>query len=203
MIIRRTEWTLTHASLSKLLALFDPDPERAAEQYECVRAHIIKMFEARGCFASHELADEVTDRIIRRIEAGEEIIEATFRNYFFGVARNVFREYLRSPENALSSRELLDIPDASVQESAFLPDGPDESEREMNCLEACLAKLPPETQRLIISYYDWEEGKKIPSRKRLAAELGVSLNSLRIRAHRIREELEKCATGCIEANRVR
>jgi DNA-directed RNA polymerase specialized sigma24 family protein len=100
----------------------------------------------------------------------------------------------------LSSRELFDVPDASLKETAFLLGGSDEREREMNCLEACLGKLPPETQRLIISYYDWEDGKKIPSRKRLAAELGLSLNSLRIRAHRIREELEKCATGCIEAS---
>lgn len=199
MTIRKREWTLTHASLEKLLALFDSERERAAERYELVRLHLIKMFESRGCYASRELADEVTDRVIRRMEAGEEIIAATLTNYFFGVARNVWREYLRSPESTLSPVDVLNIDDSSSHEKTFPSEPSLESEREMDCLEGCLGKLPPETRRIILSYYDWDEGKKIASRRRLAEEMGISVNSLRIRVHRIRDGLEKCAAECVEA----
>jgi RNA polymerase sigma factor (sigma-70 family) len=157
------------------------------------------MFEARGCHAALELTDEVTDRVIRRIESGEEIVAATLPNYFFGVARNVLREYQRSPESTLSSIDEFGVPNSSSPAHEVTLDLSMESDREMECLESCLGKLAPETQRIIIAYYDWDEGKKIASRKRLALEMGISLNSLRIRAHRIRDELEKCALKCIEA----
>lgn len=194
----KKDWVLTREAFDNLLALFDDEPERAAEKYEFVRLHLIKMFESRGCNSSIDLADEVINRVIRRMEGGEEIIPATMTNYFYGVARNVLREYQRSPENLLYSISSPDIIEASQEKSIFNADTTDSVDREMDCLESCLKQLPPETQQLILSYYDWEAGDKIASRRRLAEQMGVSLNTLRIRAHRIRDGIEKCAAKCLE-----
>ncbi|HWP42680.1 MAG TPA: sigma factor-like helix-turn-helix DNA-binding protein, partial [Blastocatellia bacterium] len=72
-----------------------------------------------------------------------------------------------------------------------------DSEARLRCLEECMQKLPPETRRLIISYYEGEEGAKIENRRRLAEQMDLSVNSLRIRLHRLRERLERCVSGCM------
>ncbi len=194
----KKDWVLTRKAFDDLLALFDAEPERAAEKYELIRLHLIKMFEGRGCNSSVDLADEVINRVIRRMEGGEEIIPATMTNYFYGVARNVLREYQRSPESLLHSIDSPDIIEASLEKSIFNADSADSADREMDCLESCLKELPLETQHLILAYYDWEAGDKIASRRRLAEQMGVSLNTLRIRAHRVRDAIEKCAAKCLE-----
>jgi hypothetical protein len=50
---------------------------------------------------------------------------------------------------------------------------------------------------MILSYYEGKERVKIENRKRMAETLGVPMNSLRIRVHRIREKLENCLVNCL------
>ena len=49
-----------------------------------------------------------------------------------------------------------------------------------------------------MKYYEGEKQAKITNRRRLAEELGITLDALRIRAHRIRRELRKCVVHCLE-----
>ena len=58
----------------------------------------------------------------------------------------------------------------------------------MDAMEQCLAALPKDRRELIERYY-------VEDRAALAGALGISLNALRNRAMRIREELFKCLTG--------
>ncbi len=51
---------------------------------------------------------------------------------------------------------------------------------------------------MILSYYEGKQRTRIENRKRLAETLGVPMNSLRIRVHRIREKLESCLINCLE-----
>ena len=51
-------------------------------------------------------------------------------------------------------------------------------------------------RKLILSYYEGA-ATKIENRKQMAESLGISVNGLRIRVHRIREKLEKCITACL------
>jgi hypothetical protein len=51
---------------------------------------------------------------------------------------------------------------------------------------------------LVLEYYRQERKAKIDHRKLLAAELGIAVNALRIRAHRIRRSLEQCVHTCLE-----
>src|SRR5215211_2074555 len=98
MSIVKKGWSLNQAAFDKLLTRFDPDPERAGQKYEQLRAGIIKYFECRGSAFPDELADETINRVARKVVEGAEIPESNFSSYFYGVARNVFKEHLRSPD---------------------------------------------------------------------------------------------------------
>jgi RNA polymerase sigma factor (sigma-70 family) len=200
MASRKKNWTLTQDALDKLLALFDEEPERAGVKYELMRAKLIRFFQSRRCSPSHELADEVFNRIARRAQEGEEIRHETLTDYFYGFAHNVLKEFLRNPENAFSSLDAMPSP----EQVSVNPDKVEEqasekytSEQRFECLESCLAKLPPDMRNLIVSYYEAEEAAKIRNRRRLASSLGVGANALRIRVHRIRAKLEECVSKCI------
>ena len=78
--------------------------------------------------------------------------------------------------------------DGRMSADGRLPDSRDDRTRE---LDACLARLPHEQRTLILSYYGGTTEERIHNRRRLAAQLGIPLNALRIRAHRIRQQLER------------
>jgi DNA-directed RNA polymerase specialized sigma24 family protein len=64
-------------------------------------------------------------------------------------------------------------------------------EKLLEALEQCIEKLSPENRDLIIHYYKGERSEKIKNRKAIAKRLKIPPNALRIRAHRIREKLER------------
>ncbi len=198
--IRKIEWDINKAAFGKLLALFDKDVERAGEKYELMRSKLMKFFRCRGARMPDELADEVMNRAARRVDQGEEIRLETLAEYFYGVAHNVLRESRRNPENIFSSLDTLPPSEHPAENPARLAEritAKREAERRLECLESCVGKLPLETQRLIISYYEEDEGAKIRNRQRIAEAMGIQLNALRIRVHRIRAKLEECVIGCL------
>lgn len=67
----------------------------------------------------------------------------------------------------------------------------------MACLAQCLEGRSAEDRRLIVRYHRGEKRARIENRKQMAAELGVQLNVLRVRASRIRFQLESCARKCL------
>ncbi|HXG93203.1 MAG TPA: hypothetical protein VNN73_12685 [Blastocatellia bacterium] len=105
--------------------------------------------------------------------------------YFYGVARNVLREYVKK-------RPIEPLP---------LPDPP--REEDYQCLERCLEQLTPKNRELVLEYYGLEKKAKIGHRKQLAERLGIRLNALRIRMHRIRENLQRCMEKCLELTKTR
>jgi DNA-directed RNA polymerase specialized sigma24 family protein len=77
------------------------------------------------------------------------------------------------------------------------PDPPFAEEPQLHCLDQCLAELNDPHRELILRYHEGEKGIRIRNRIRLARELGMELNALRIRAHRIRAALQKCVRDCL------
>jgi hypothetical protein len=55
-----------------------------------------------------------------------------------------------------------------------------------------MQSLTPEERFLIVRYYQGTQRSKIENRRALAANLGLTMNALSIRACRIREKLERC-----------
>jgi len=176
---------LTQAAFDLFLARLDFDRQQAGVKYELLRRKLVKFFEWRGRTLPEDLADETINRVARNLEAGEEI--RNLAAYCVGTARHVFLESLRSRREEALVREI-------TQSSVI---GAEESERRMECLERCLQRLSPQDAELIMQYYQNDKANRIASRKDISARLGIPLNALRIRAHRIRARLESCVEMCM------
>lgn len=176
-------WVLTRESFEALLAWLDPNREVAGQKYEEIRTRLIKIFACRGCYEPEDLADETINRVTNKLEE----IEATFigerARYFYGVANKVHLEYLRRKP----------VPPLPV-----VTNSSEEAELRCRCLDRCVSKLTPENRELVFQYYQEEKRAKIEHRKHQASHLGIAVNALRIRAHRIRRSLQNCVRECLE-----
>ena len=171
----------------RLLACLDSDREQAGSAYEQLRKKLLKFFEWRGCPFPEDNADETLNRVARRIQEGVEI--KNFQSYLLGTARFVLQESFRRPEQGQINLEQISSP--ANKETADQND----SETRLRCLEKCLRELPDESQQLISSYYEEYISKK-KKRQQLANQMGIPMNALRIRVHRIRIRLEQCVEIC-------
>lgn len=183
------KWVLTTRALDKLLDQFSTNREEAGRHYEVMRIKLVRYFEWRKCASSEDLADETINRVARRIDEGENIFNLPA--YFSTVARLVFMESLRQHER--NAVPLDEIPETSSRQ----PFENEQREARLHCLDHCLDKLPVESRMLILKYYREEKRAKIDRRRQLAESLGIPLNALRIRAHRLRIILEHCVRDCL------
>lgn len=192
---RGKNWVLRSGAFEKLLLTLDPDRERAAEKYEAIRRRLVQLFQWRGCLSGETLADDTIDRVSRRLEEGEVIRASDPAIYFYGVARNVLKEYWTEQRK----EQTLERSSGPVRET---PAGQwdldhQEVDERLECLDRCLAGLSRENKQLIMTYYRSEKSGKIADRTELANRLKLSAGALRIRAHRIRGQLEECVTECM------
>ena len=183
---------LTQTGFDRLLATLDADREQAGAKYESLRARLIKFFEWRNCETAEELADTVFDRVIKKITEGEQV--QNINAYAATVAQFVFKEDCRKRERFFQSIEDTKELDVSSEANEFTEKETDNLQ--MNCLEKCLGEFSDENRRLVVAYYDTDERTMIATRKRLADEMEVSLNVLRIRVCRLKAKLENCTADC-------
>lgn len=197
----KKDWVLTPAAFDRMLAQLDPDRDRAGEKYEQVRQKLTKFFKWRGCVSPEEYTDRTIDRVARKIEEGAELRVKDPYLYFHGVAINVLREHWKEPEREVETIEDLAPAHSPAEDPVQLEEERQErlsAEQRLECLDDCVHHLPPRNVELITRYHQAEEGgAKIKRRKELAEQLGIPLNALRIRAHRIRTELEACIGECL------
>lgn len=71
-------------------------------------------------------------------------------------------------------------------------------EQKAECLRVALQELTSEHRNLILEYYSAEGSDKIAFRNDLARRLGVSVETLRVRAYRIRLALQNTVDNCLE-----
>ena len=180
-------FVLTKDALDVLLGRLDADRARAGAKYETLRVGLIRFFEWRGASTPMEHADETLDRVARKLQQGEEIRD--LHTFATGVARFVFMEVVKRRNTQQAALRKWPSPAAAD------PPGAPSDER-MECARKCLQTLPTENARLAIAYYQEDKAKKIANRQVIADELGVSLNTLRMRMQRIREQLEQCILEC-------
>jgi DNA-directed RNA polymerase specialized sigma24 family protein len=185
----RRKWALTQEAFDKLLAALGPDRESAAEKYLEVRSNLIRFFEFRGCPFPEDHADETINRVAKRACEGEEIRNPA--GYFLGVARMLLLEIHK--ERAKERQALSELADAGDALYEF-----EELEPRVQCLERCLGNLSTENRELILQYYQGEKGTKIENRKKLTDRFKIPLNTLRMRALRLREKLQVCVENCLE-----
>jgi DNA-directed RNA polymerase specialized sigma24 family protein len=174
---------LEQEEFDQLLSWLDPDPQRAGLTYEKIRWRIVAILASRGCACAEELADETIDRVARRVVDIQDSYVGDKAIYFLGVMNNVHHEYLKRPVMPrLPKRD----------------DDAEAKEKTHQCLERCLDKLTTNSRQMIERYYAEDKQAKIDLRKRIAAEFGISPNTLRLRALRIREKLQTCIEQCLQ-----
>ncbi len=181
------KWVLDQTAFDRLLGWLHPEREQAGRKYEDIRVRLIRIFTCRGCHEPEDLADETINRVARKLAEIESDYEGNPALYFYGVAHKVHLEYLRKRPMPVTT-----LPPAQPANAD------NEDEREYECLDRCMKGLPPDSRDLMLQYYQDEKREKIEHRKRLAAQLGIGINALRIRACRIRESLYHCVRNCLE-----
>jgi len=177
-----------------LLARLDEHPEAAAREYEFLRRRLITFFLLRGVDSPERLADEAMDRVARRIDEGERIEHV--RAYFQGVAQRIASESTKRQARegaAVDGYRPFLVTDQAAEEI----------EARAGCLERCLQCLPRESRALIRRYYEAGPLPRGESRKLLAEQQGLSYSGLKVRAYRIRVQLEECLLRCLEARKSR
>ena len=185
---RRKKRSLTEEDLDRLLAHLDEDREVAAEKYLTLHSKLVKFFEGRACPYPEDHAHDTLSLVALKLR-DEKIDNIT--TYAFGIARNLFMEILRDIKKEQSALNYL---------RHFQPESEDQmnSDLRLECFNACLQSLPDESRELLINYYKGDKQEKIENRRRLAQSLGVPLNVLRIRVHRLRAKLEKRVNDCVD-----
>lgn len=199
-IYRKKGWDITQEEFDRLLGELHPNSELAGEQYERIRQKLVKMFQWRGCALAEECTDEVFNRVMQKIGEGTRLWTDDPYSYFHGVALNVLREYWRGLEqSAKKFNEFTPPPSLTADPEELMLKEMEhlEKERLLECLNRCMQKIPPESLHLITRYHQGEEVPNKVRRKELARALGIPLNALRIRAYRIRVEIEDCVEKCL------
>lgn len=174
-------WVLTPDLFERLLDWLDPDREVAGEKYEHIRRALIKIFISNGRSCVEDLADEAINRVARKLNQIRDDYQGDPSLYFYGVAKKIVHEDRRRPK-------------APVPPPTW---NSDDVDPEYECLEKCLEELTAQNRELVLQYYQEEKKAKIDNRRRLADKLGIAINALRIRAHRIRTSLELCVRTCV------
>jgi len=173
----------TGEELEKLLAWFDSDREKGAVKFQTINARLIRVFSSRGCGVDADsLADEVLNRVAVRIDTVILKYPDAVR-CCLSFIDNVYHEWYRQ-----QCRKAKANPPPSPRPAEVL-------EREDECLKQCLESVTKPDRDLFERYFQSE--KHIEPRKKLALELAVTANALRIRAHRIRKQLRHCLIECL------
>jgi len=172
-----------HDDFELLLIWLGGDRDRGALAYESLRRRLVRYFAGRGCHEAEEQVDIVFDRVLAKIRHLTDEYEGVPARYFYGVARLVLLEWIRTqgpkpdPPPSLPPNEI--------------------DELRHDCLEKCLGELPEPQRELVLNYYQQEKRAKIEHRKAIAQHLGITINALHIRICRIVRRLEDCTLGCL------
>jgi DNA-directed RNA polymerase specialized sigma24 family protein len=182
----------------RLLLALDPDRDRAGERYEQLRRKLIRLFGWRGCLDAERCADETLDRVARRLAEGADVPDVA--GYCHGVALNVLREHWRQPERQAASLDGLPATHTPAVDPVVTARQGEErhrAETRLRCLDRCLRGLAPQARSMLTRYHAQGADAARQRRLQLAEELGVPLNALRIRVHRVRASLARCIGDCV------
>jgi DNA-directed RNA polymerase specialized sigma24 family protein len=170
---RRKRWELDREGWEALLGTLANDRDAAGQKYEELRRRLINLFAWEQCDTPDNLADEVLNRLARKALEGAVIPHPD--RFAFGIARIVIQEQTRAHQKQ----------EAAVRELHAGAREPGRDWGALDAMQSCMSGLPEDRRELIERYYTED-------RATLARKLGISVNALRNRAMRIRDELFGC-----------
>lgn len=175
----------TEEEFKKLLLWLNPDPNHDGTDFTLIQSRLARIFTSRGCADSENLAVEVLNRVAVRIDTLVPKYSDPLK-CCIGFVDNVCHEHFR---------------EIQIRVAAIPPPAPrpaEELEREDVCLTECLEELGEGDRDIVIRYFEGEKSARIAGRKKLAEELHLTANALRIQAHRHRQRLRQCLQLCLE-----
>lgn len=179
-------------SFNEILAWLNPDREVAGTIYVQLYHDLTRVFTWNRCVDPEGLTDEVMDRVARKVHNLRHSFDGDPRLFFYGVARNLIKENPKKIKTYVSIEGAdlpANTPDVVAEETAAMRE---------ECLNTCLHGLSSEKRKLIVAYYAREKQARIDHRTEIARELGITVETLRVRAHRIRGTLERCIERCLK-----
>ncbi|MGC2237747.1 MAG: hypothetical protein WA584_16405 [Pyrinomonadaceae bacterium] len=193
----KKDWSLTAEAFADLLASFDDDREKASLIYEDIRKRLMRQFKVNQSLIAEEQADEVFNRIARKISQENFILDRENPYpYFHQTARYVLLEYQRQ-----NRRRILGFDDLNASdEPAYNPVEAFEKAHEklktelgLNALRQCRKSLKSQELEVLDNYNSAAGKDKKYLHQQLAAGLGKSQNALKISINRTRKKLVECA----------
>ena len=179
-------------SFDEILAWLNPDRDVAGTIYVQLRQDLTKIFTWNRCPDPDGLTDEVFDRVAKKVHEIRKTYVGDPKLYFYGFARNLIKEIPKKIKTQISLQGTEPASDPrreAEQETANMRE---------DCLRSCLQKLSKEKRELIVAYYARDKQAKIDHRTEMAQRLGISVETLRVKAFRIRVTLERCLERCID-----
>lgn len=183
--------------LETLLTWLDPDRDEAWEKYQEIWERLIKIFTWNRRKDVEDLAGEV----VKRVEARVPELMKSFSEeddparYFYGVARILMLENSRTEKRFSEFQEESGLGGVTYPVE---PDAVDVYELKLGHLDQCLDQLSEKDREIVLEYYQFDSASKLADRKRLAERFGLTMNSLWIRASRLRTRVRKCVRERIE-----
>jgi RNA polymerase sigma factor (sigma-70 family) len=165
-------------------------PDLAASEYKGLRQSLISFFKRRGCADAEGLADRTIERVVHLLPRFGSELPTHPQRYCIGVARYIYKEYLRD-EVSRNGGELSDL-----SPLAFDPALAEAKETMDRCLNSCLQKLNKKKRETFIRYYLVDSKEKSTFHQTMAEQMGISLTALRLQILRIKEKLRDCITEC-------
>ena len=160
-----------------LFELLEPASSSPESGFQLCRRKLIKFFSWKRCPDPANLADETILRVLTNLKQGQMTLSEKPYSYVYAVALNVYRENVRDLGRHPSVPYEQDVGSTSTPQ---LDDG---------CHELCLKQLPAAKRELLNEYY-------LVSPDELAQKLELTANALRLRIHRIKQELRDCCQKC-------
>jgi DNA-directed RNA polymerase specialized sigma24 family protein len=185
--------TATHADaaldlearrLQTLLERLRADSASGGFGYEQLRRRLILFFRQREPVDAETLADEALDRLARRLDEGVQINHPS--PYAFGIAKLMLFE---ANARRLRQEARFDEPE---NPPAMIEDDDAIDPALVRALRTCLRSMGRRGSELMLAYYRDDDARRIKTRRNLAEKLGITINTLRNRALRLRAALETC-----------
>lgn len=182
--MRNGDWQ--RADWLRFLEWLHPDADQAGREYQAIHQKLFHYFTKLGCGDATALADQTIDRVIRLLGTrGDQFSSAPLR-ICYGVARYIHKEYLHHQV----SKDGGEVTEARADH--YRAATAEEQELVERCLNQCLQKLDLRKRDIYTSYYLTKAG----GRPELAAELGMTINALRLLIMRLNNHLRDCITAC-------
>jgi DNA-directed RNA polymerase specialized sigma24 family protein len=170
--------------LQTLLERLRADSASGGFGYEQLRRRLILFFRQREPIEAETLADDALDRLARRLDEGVPINNPA--SYAFGIAKLMLFE-----ANARRLRQEARVDEPETR-PAMIEDDDAIDPALARALRTCLRSMGRRGSELMLAYYRDDDARRIKTRRNLAEKLGITLNTLRNRALRLRASLETC-----------